>query len=69
MKAIPMLLLQGIDVYGIYKQIDQSGNKCWKNKDNQRKCEVGIAFTPGTDRSRERDPLQLMPSELKQVKY
>ena len=59
-----MLLVQGVDVYGIYKQ----GN-CWKNNNPQMECEVAIAFTPGTKISNEKDPLVLMPPELKQVRF
>ena len=59
-----MLLVQGVDVYGIYKQ----GN-CWQNDNAHMDCEAAIAFTPGTRRSNEKDPLQLMPPELKQVSF
>ena len=59
-----MLLVQGVDVYGIYKQ----GN-CWKNDNARKDCEVGIAFAPGANRSHEKDPLQLLPPELKQVNF
>ena len=61
LKDIPMLLVQGVDVYDIYKQ-----EKCWRNYDGKMHCEVAIAFSPGTNRSN-KDPLPLMPPELKQV--
>ena len=51
LKDIPMLLVQGVDVYGIYKQ----GN-CWKNINAEMGCEVAIAYTPGTRKSNEKDP-------------
>ena len=59
-----MLLVQGVDAYGIYKQ----GN-CWKYDNAQMNCEVGIAFTPGTSKSQGKDPLQLLPPELKHVRF
>ena len=52
LSTTPMLLVQGIDMYNIYK----NWTECWDITRNDPNCDVGIAYSNDT-----------IPKELKKV--